>query len=773
MREKRVLSTALSLALAAGMLSVPASAARFTDMQNHWAQADVEYLSTQGLVSGYNDGTFKPDAAMSTIEALLFCARIPVLDSNTKRLIVTDWTDELRMVLPASMMSWAASDLSVCLATGIISMDELSSLTNRDGLMSAIPREDVAKYLARAMQLAPMAEHLTTYTLDFADTSAISQEIQPYVYVLSNYGIVKGDEFNNFQPKSSLNRASMTSLLRRGLEFMTARGISVELPQYTTNKWVGGVIRTVQSNSKGNTVLSLASPLGTIRTVTLPSNVKIYQDNMLTTDSALKNGIYVRVNQNNNGTASSVRIGGALTTVSGPVVSIQKDSLTIREDGVARTLPADRFIEIQNGSQVGGLELLDASAGYTSAECFVDAMGHLAAIRFSGGTQAEEGILSDVKFNAGGGAQIQLTGENGTRTQYAIPAGAVVLVNGSSGALSSSQIGDFVTLRVSTEDRTQVSEVQIDTLTEYIQGSIRTISTKNYGKLTVEQALKGKTTSHSLLSGTEVTYEGNLVDVSDLHKGDFVTIRLDDDGNALYVAASPGSVTVEGTIQAILYGSPTTIQLAQRDGTVVNYDVDLNAPPLVYRNKVRTTVDKLRSGDEAVFTIRYNAVTRIDATPKSANASGTIQKVSLDNSGTTIEVLLDDNTAAAYLVDETVSVTQNGKAVSIDSLKPGFKIDMVLEGSQILSIEVSRGTAQANQLTGTILYVNRSEWELLVQRDDNTSTALTVYVGDAVIRSTASTNTTLSLSDLETGDGVMCFGAYDGLVFRATLVLLL
>lgn len=265
MKGKRGLAVALTLTLTAGMLAYPASAATFSDLKGHWAKSDVEYLSGQGLVSGYSDGTFKPDAAMSAVESLLFCARVTNLDSSTKQKMTENWSATLKQLVPESMLSWAATDLSVCLETGIILPEELKTLTDGDRLLKAIDRETVMKYLARAMQLAPVAESLSSYPLSFSDTDSISAQLQPYVYLLSTYGVVKGDELNRFQPKSNLNRASMTSVLRRAMDFMKERGITVELPGYTTYGWVGGTIASATVGSGGVTVLTLTNRWGAHR----------------------------------------------------------------------------------------------------------------------------------------------------------------------------------------------------------------------------------------------------------------------------------------------------------------------------------------------------------------------------------------------------------------------------------------------------------------------------------------------------------------------------
>ena len=141
----------------------------------------------------------------------------------------------------------------------------------------------------------------------------------------------------------------------------------------------------------------------------------------------------------------------------------------------------------------------------------------------------------------------------------------------------------------------------------------------------------------------------------------------------------------------------------------------------------------------------------------------------MDTSGTLIEVALSDGGTASYRVSAGVSVTQDGKAVSIDSLKPGYQIAMVLDGDQILSIGVDKSAVSSNQIDGTVLYVNTSSEEMLIQRRGEDQGVITVDVSDAQLLSV--TGGELSLRQFETNQNVTIYGSYDGLTFRATLVI--
>ncbi|HIY20946.1 MAG TPA: S-layer homology domain-containing protein [Candidatus Flavonifractor merdigallinarum] len=771
MKGKRILATALALTTALTLLTGPVSAAAFTDLNGHWAQKDVEYLSALGLVKGYDDGSFKPDANMSAVEALLFCARVNTLNTNTKAAIVSKWASELKSIIGADMYSWAATDLSVCLETGIITPEELSALSRGGGLLNAIPREEVTRYLARAMQLAPVAEGLSSYTLNYTDKDSISQNMQPYVYLLSLYGILKGDEFNRFNPKDPLNRASMTSLLRRAMDFMAQQGIVVELPNYTSYDWVGGVITNVNVTSSGATQLTLETVFSGSKTVILSSNVTIYESNMRSDGTALKPGLYARANLNGSGLASEVRVGGELERFSGTVSALSDQKITVTSGGVSRTFPMDRFTQVKVGSKVGGVELLDLNAGYTGAVCSVDALGHLAAVELTGGTRQETGLLSSVEIGVLGSGRIQLSGMDGVKNRYDIPSDAVITVNGASGKLTTSQVGDYVTLRISNDGDERVTAVNVDTTQQYIQASIKGVTTsQSPSKITVTDLNTNRSATYTIAGGCDIRYEDETIGMSRLEKGWYATLKLTG-SEVTEIHAYPGSTYERGTISSITYGIPTLLTITREDGTTASFELDLSAPPDIYRNGTRTTIDRLKNGDQVQLTVRYQKVSAIEAQAQSANASGTISSVTMDTQGTSITVALTGGGSATYLVREGVSVTQNGKAVAISSLKPGYQISMVVDGDQVLSIEVDKNAQSSNQLTGTVLYVNTSNREILLQTTDSSgvTNAITVNVSSAELRSAA--GGALSIGNLAIGNQVLVFGAYDGLTFQATLLI--
>jgi hypothetical protein len=770
MKAKRFAALALSLILLITALTVPAAAISFTDMTGHWAKEDVEYLATQGVVKGTSATTFSPDRKMTACEALLFCSRATGVDAGDKAKIAEDWADEMDALLPESMVSWAGEEMAVCLETGIISETELMAMTTSGAIEKSISRENLSMYLVRAMQLAPLAESLTNYSMSFADVDSISQSLKPYVYLLNMYGIVKGDQANRFNPQGSVTRAEMVTMLRRAIDFMDERGIYAELPEYTTYDWTAGTIAAATTGSDGMVLLTLNNELSGTRSVSLPANVKIYENNMETTTNALKAGQYARVNLNSKGVATSVRLGGGLTTYTGTVTNLEEDAISINVNGLSKQFDIDRFTEVQVGKLTGDRTLIDVQAGYSSAVCKVDEQGHLAALQLTGGTRAEEGIITSVETSAVGTQTVQVSAFNGVSQRYTVPAGTGVTINGLAGTLSTANQGCYVSMRVYNDGSNQVASVAVDTVTRYVQGTLRNFTyAKNINTATIQNASTGSLDTYNIAAAAVVRYNGESIALSSVQKGSYVTARLTG-GEITLLDTYPGSSTTQGVISSIHYGSPTTIDVTKGDETVVTFELDLTNLPVIYRGGQLSSIDRIKTGDAVVITINNNVITRIDTTPQQANVTGTITRMTMESSGISITVLLSTGETATYTVAEGVSVTQDGNAVSIYDLKPEYTVAMVVSGEQVVSIEVAKSSVSSNKLTGTVLATDTTARTVTIKPEGSAGDVIvTADVTNANLINVA--GGAFSLATLAPGDVVEMYGGYEGAKFVASLVI--
>ena len=779
MKVKRLLSGLLALVMVLTATILPASAATtFPDIQNHWAKSYIEAMTAAGMFKGYEDGNFKPENQLTTAEALALCARTIGLDSSTTMDIATDYYDTVKTTLN-NEQTWFYQEFAVCLATGILTSADLKSLYQSGALTKPIEKEDLAVYLVRAMQLGPMADRLTSYPLTFDDASSIASDAKPSVYLLHVYGIVEGDEFNDFSPKLNVTRAVMATMLTRAIAYMQAHGTSPDLPAYTDYAFRQGVISST-TETNGTIQLSLNSDLtgAAIGTVTLPANVTIYENNMESTSSALKNGRHARVCLDSSGTPFAVRVSAELETFTATVNGIDGKNVAVTVNGTGRILTMDRFTQVQIGNKTtGDSSIVDSGANYTTAVCKLDDQGQLVAIQFTGGTSTVEGILSNYTraSTSSTSATVQLIGFDGVTRTYTVPSGATTTVDGLVDALSTSLKDSYVVLRLLDED-SSVQSVSVDTKSNYVQGVIKSVDSSD-STITITRLSNNRTATYDVTSSAVITYNGKTTRLRDLDKNDFVTILLNESDDATMIQAYPSSTTAEGTISERTFGSGTdttiTFVITQKDGTKASFKVDLSDPPTVERDEEDSTVDKLRVGDVVEFTIRYGAVTRIKATTQNVNLTGTVERIIQEKSGYTLEMLLSDGEKVSYTVDSTISVTQNNKEVALSSLKPGYKLGLAVNGDQVVAIEIQQAVNSGNKVSGTILVVDYAQDIIYLRAvtDTGGEDIVTVSVPSSAVILSASTGKSLVLRDLDSGNIIEVNGSYSGTIFEATVIL--
>ena len=75
----KVLSLILSLIMILSLVTIPAFAASFSDLEGHWGYDYVITLVNDGTVNGYPDGTFRPDGTVTRAEFVKLIGKSDVL----------------------------------------------------------------------------------------------------------------------------------------------------------------------------------------------------------------------------------------------------------------------------------------------------------------------------------------------------------------------------------------------------------------------------------------------------------------------------------------------------------------------------------------------------------------------------------------------------------------------------------------------------------------------------------------------------------------------
>jgi hypothetical protein len=187
-----LLSIVLSL-----LFSMTANAAVFSDISNHWAKSYIERVERNGLVSGYEDGTFKPNNNVTVLESVIMLSRLYEIDDDIKEEIIDEYKPSLRKMKNVLGYEWSLDYLAVAIELGIVNEQAVKDMFSNKNIFNDVKREEVAVLLTKALGLNDEAKSLKTYVLPFNDRDEITASARPYIYLMYQKKIMLGDNEKN------------------------------------------------------------------------------------------------------------------------------------------------------------------------------------------------------------------------------------------------------------------------------------------------------------------------------------------------------------------------------------------------------------------------------------------------------------------------------------------------------------------------------------------------------------------------------------------------
>jgi len=204
----------------------------FSDIKDHWAEREIINLANQDIISGYPDGTFKPDANISRSEFSTLMYRVINLKEEV--------SEENTVVFQEIEGLWSEKFIEALVEKEVIIPDEYENgyLANEE-----ITRVEIAKMVIRAIGKDRRARNISINT-KFDDDEDIKKEDKGYIYLAEYYGIISGYPDNTFRPNGLATRAEAVKMLINQQKAIKKKNkpssknyadakVQISLPQYT------------------------------------------------------------------------------------------------------------------------------------------------------------------------------------------------------------------------------------------------------------------------------------------------------------------------------------------------------------------------------------------------------------------------------------------------------------------------------------------------------------------------------------------------------------
>ncbi len=171
--------------------------AALSDIAGHWASSNINKLVGLGCISGYPDGSFKPDNTITRAEFATVLVKAFQLENS----IVKDFAD--------TVGHWAKGYIAAAAGNGVVNGYE----DNTFGPDELINREQMALMVVKAAKLAP-----STGEPRFDDSDSISVWASEAVATATENGIMKGYPDNTIRPNGSATRAEAVTVIVNALD---------------------------------------------------------------------------------------------------------------------------------------------------------------------------------------------------------------------------------------------------------------------------------------------------------------------------------------------------------------------------------------------------------------------------------------------------------------------------------------------------------------------------------------------------------------------------
>lgn len=557
--------------IAVSAITVPVFAA-FDDINGEeysWAKNYINSMAQQGLISGYEDGTFRPDNDVTRLEALSLFARAMGSNNNLNQDIVKIAHEKYDSVISNYNLRWGTDEIAYLMYKGALKKADLDTYLKDQEKDAPMRRYEAAIIITKALGGEDKALSDFGVVLDYNDAREVPSNAIQYVAYATEAGIMEGMGEGEFSPNTEVKRSQMAVML--------SRTVDVTNYSYSSMKIVD-----VDTDSK---IITAANSAGVSEKINYSDETKMknYGDEVLA--STLSKNIRAIF------AFSGSKLISVDTVTKSPdqVITGKYVSYTSRSGKSIVTITPNGEIDSQSYECD---ETISVTYDNTPATVRSFTRGDIVSIAVSNGKivkmqgeTKESTITGAIVDSLNVGTDITMTITHGNDEYngktYAISNDVSVKKNDASSSLDKIYKGDKVTL---TLEYGVITKISASSNRKVVDGVIRSLTFSNQSEMTVR--VNDKDTTYQIPNDVEVTINGEEGSLYDFRVGDVVKLTLQSDAITSIVATSTqessgsmsgvvtGINTSYGVITVLSEGSTEAKQAFCKDDTTNIVTVD-------------------------------------------------------------------------------------------------------------------------------------------------------------------------------------------------------
>lgn len=225
---KTALAALLTMSMTMPVLAAPAdddtiygANTRFSDIYTddfEWARIYINAMAQKGLISGYEDGTFRPDNDVTRLEGLSLFARAMGSNDAANAGLLKIAHEKYDGVVGDYGLSWGSDEIVYLMYKGALKKSDLDTYLKGSEKDEPLKRYEAAIIITKAMGGENDALSELGIVLDYTDVREVPSNAIQYVEYATEMGIMEGMGDGTFSPNTAVKRSQMAVMLSRTVD---------------------------------------------------------------------------------------------------------------------------------------------------------------------------------------------------------------------------------------------------------------------------------------------------------------------------------------------------------------------------------------------------------------------------------------------------------------------------------------------------------------------------------------------------------------------------
>ncbi len=526
---KKIFKTASAVILAMSLTTPVFAAPSFSDINSDnfaWAKPYITSMAGKGLISGYEDGTYRPDNDVTRQETLSLFARAMGSGEKANEPVVEIAHEKYDTMLANYGLTWGTDEIAYLLYKGALKKTDLDTYLKGNEKSTPMKRCEAAIIITKALGGEDEALSDLGVVLDYTDAREVPANAIQYVAYAGEAGIMEGMGDGTFSPNTAVKRSQIAVMLSR----------TVEKTNYEYKRLK---ITDVDSSAKRITASDGNAYAYSKDTVLMQKGVEIRAEELSAGVNALftfSNGTLINLDILSDQPDQTItgRYVNNATTSGKTVVRITPEGET-----EARGYECDENLSVTYDGSPATLR------SFTKGDIMTLSISNGKIVSIKGETKVTKIANATVlKINVGDKITITISHGNAAYDgqTYIVSDNVSVKKNDAAADLDQIYMGDKVTLEL---EYGVITSIRATSSRKVVEGTIKALTFSSTPTMVVE--VKGVETTYQIPNNIDITVNGEEATLYDFRVNDQVKLTLDSDAITKIVATvtqeSPGNIT--------------------------------------------------------------------------------------------------------------------------------------------------------------------------------------------------------------------------------------